>query len=148
MTSVACELQYSVEAEVSRSFAWAWRTDLANWNDPPAEFQLDGPFASGSSGTTKMPGHEPIRWRLREVQPETSFVIDMPLVGAVLTFEWIFERMTARRTRITQRIVLSGDDAPAYVDQVRVTFGAMLEEGMKRIVDAMVTAERSPFGGH
>ena len=48
MKNIACQLEHSVEAEVSSSFAWSWRTDINNWDDPPAQFQLDGPFASGS----------------------------------------------------------------------------------------------------
>ena len=48
MKNIACKLEHSVEAEVTTSFAWSWRTDIKNWDDPPAQFQLDGPFASGS----------------------------------------------------------------------------------------------------
>ena len=56
MNSIAYELEYSVEAEVSLSFAWNWRTDIQNWDDPPAQFRLDGAFACGSWGTTLLPG--------------------------------------------------------------------------------------------
>lgn len=70
-------------------------------------------------------------------------MIDMPLDGAILSFEWVFEPMAHQRTRITQRIVLSGDNATAYADQVRAGFGSTLDEGMTRIADALVTAERS-----
>jgi hypothetical protein len=42
MTNIACQLEHSVEAEVSPAFAWNWRTDIQNWDDPPAQFQLDG----------------------------------------------------------------------------------------------------------
>jgi hypothetical protein len=137
MTNIACQLQHSVEADASWSFAWSWRTNIQNWDDPPAQFQLHGPFADGSWGTTQMPGQEPMRWQIREVLRETSFVIDMPLDRAVLRFEWTFEPMGQHRTRITQRITLSGDNAAAYADQVRTTFGATLDQGMRRIADAM-----------
>jgi hypothetical protein len=147
MTNIACQLQHSVEVEVSCSFAWTWRTNVANWDDPPAQFQLHGGFASGSWGSTKMPGQEPIRWQLREVRPQQSFVIDMSLDGAILSFEWVFEPMAHHRTRITQRILLSGDKAAAYADQVLAGFGPTLDEGMKRIADALVTAERSKKAG-
>jgi hypothetical protein len=143
MTNIACQLQHSVEVEVSCSFAWAWRTNVANWDDPPAEFQLDGGFASGSWGTTKIPGQDPIHWQIRQVQPEQSFVIDMSLDGAVLSFEWVFEPMAQHRTRITQRIILWGDSAASYDDQVRAGFGSTLAEGMRRIADSLLTAERS-----
>lgn len=147
MTNIACQLQHSVEVEVSCSFAWTWRTNVANWDDPPAQFQLHGAFDSGTWGTTKMPGQEPIRWQLREVRPEQFFVIDMSLDGAILAFEWVFEPTAEHRTRITQRIVLSGEHATAYADQVRDGFGSTLAEGMKRIANALVTAERSKAGG-
>jgi len=143
MTKIALQLEHSVEAEVSPSFAWSWRTDVRNWVDPPAEFQLDGPFASGSWGVTRFPGQEPLRWQVRDVRPQTSFVIDMPLAGAVLSFEWSFEPLTNHRTRITQRIVLSGDNATEYADQVRSGFGSALDDGMRRIADEMLRAERS-----
>jgi hypothetical protein len=146
MKNVALQLEESVEAEVSPSFAWNWRTDIKNWDDPPAHFQLDGPFASGSWGTTLLPGQVPLRWHIRDVQPGTSFVIDMPLDRAVLSFQWLFDAVSDRRTRITQRIVLSGDNAAAYTKHVQASFGATLRDGMKRIADAMARAARSTEG--
>jgi hypothetical protein len=147
MTSIALELEHSVEVDVSLSFAWNWRTDIKNWVDPPAQFQLDGPFASGSWGMTRVPGQDPLRWQLRDVRPTTAFVIDMPLDGAVLSFEWDFEPASNHGTRMTQRIVLSGTNASAYLNQVRAGFGSTLEDGMRRIADALVRAERSIRGG-
>ena len=146
MTNIACQLEESVEADVSLSFAWSWRTDVKNWDDPPAQFQLDGPFDGGSWGTTLFPGQEPLRWQIREVRPGTAFIIDMPLDRAVLSFEWWFDAVSNRRTRITQRIVLAGDNATAYANQVQASFGSTLPDGMKRIANAMARAERSTEG--
>jgi|SRR5215467_6551116 len=143
MNSIAYELEYSVEAEVSLSFAWNWRTDIQNWDDPPAQFRLDGPSASGSWGTTLVPRQEPLRWQIRDVQPRVSFNIEMPLDGAMMTFQWLFDAVSNHRTRITQRIVLSGDNAMAYVKQVQAGFESNLSNGMKRIADAMAKAECS-----
>ena len=50
------ECERSVEVDVPVAFAWAHMTDIRNWNDPPAEFTLDGPFVDGSRGSTQMPG--------------------------------------------------------------------------------------------
>ncbi|HMF61836.1 MAG TPA: SRPBCC family protein [Vicinamibacterales bacterium] len=144
MNSNPCELEFSVDVDVSSSFAWEWRTDVKNWDDPPARFDLDGPFAAGSSGTTLLPGQEPLHWRIREVQPGRSFTITMTLPDdAVLAFEWRFNAVSDSRTRMTQRIVLSGDNADAYAAQVRDGFGSTLADGMKRIADAMARAARS-----
>jgi len=38
MKNIACQLEHSVEAEVSPSFAWSWRTDIKNWDDRPPNF--------------------------------------------------------------------------------------------------------------
>jgi len=143
MKNIACRLEHSVEAEVGLSFAWNWRTDIKTWDDPPARFQLDGPFASGSWGTTLLPGQEPLRWQIRDVRPGAAFIIEVPLDKAAMCFEWSFEALSDRRTRITQRIVLWGANANAYVNQVQAGFGSSLADGMKRIADALERAERS-----
>jgi len=140
---LACQLEHSVEAEVSPAFAWNWRPALKTCDDPPAQIQLEGPFVPGSWGTTRFPGQEPIRWQIHDVRPGVSFVVEMPLDRAVLSFEWVFDAVSNHRTRITQRIVLRGDNAAAYADHVRTVFGATLSDGMKRIADALVKAESS-----
>ena len=137
MTNVACQLEHSIDVEVSSEFAWGWRTDIRNWDDPPAEFQLEGPFASGSWGLTLLPGQEPLRWQILNVRTGKAFTIAMPLDDALISFEWLFQAVSSRQTRITQRITLSGNNARVYVDQVQAGFGATLANGMERIADAM-----------
>jgi hypothetical protein len=56
MDEIAYQLQHSVEVEASLDFVWAWQTDVRNWDDPPAQFQLDGPFTAGASGSTMLSG--------------------------------------------------------------------------------------------
>ena len=102
MHDIIYEVEHSVEVRVSPAFAWDWRTDVKNWDDPPAQFQLDGPFATGSWGTTRLPGQEePLRWQIRDVRPGRSFVIDMRLDGATLSFEWRFDAVSDRHTRLS-----------------------------------------------
>jgi hypothetical protein len=145
---IACQLEHSVEADVSLLFAWNWRTDIKTWDDPPARFQLDGPFADGSWGTTLFPGREPVRWHIRDVRPGAALIIEMPLDGAAMSFEWLFDAVSNHRTRITQRIFLWGESAHTYVNQVQAGFGSTLSDGMKRIADALERAERSTAGGN
>jgi hypothetical protein len=137
---VTALLSHSVEVQVSRAFAWQYRTDVSKWNDPPAVFTLDGPFEAGSRGTTLIPGQAPMQWRVGEVRPGEQFAIEMPLDGAMLAFEWRFEELSAQRTRMTQSIVLSGDRAAAYAPQVEAGFGATLADGMRRIAAEMEAA--------
>jgi hypothetical protein len=142
MSGIALHLEYSIEAEVSPEFAWKYRTDIATWNDPPARFVLDGPFIAGTRGTTFLPGQEPVRWSIGEVRPAKSFVLEMQLGRALLIFEWCFEALSEQRTRMTQKIVLSGDNAATYAEQVEAGFSPGLADGMRRIATEMAAAER------
>ena len=142
MSEIALQLAYSVEADVSPAFAWRFRTDVANWSDPPARFALEGPFEVGSCGTTLLPDQEPLHWRIRDVRPGRSFVLELQLDRAMLTFEWRFDDLPGDRTKLTQRIVLSGDNAGAYAEQVEVGFGPSLPDGMRRVATEMAAAEK------
>jgi hypothetical protein len=146
MNDIACALEHSIEVAVTPAFVWDWRTDVRNWDDPPATFTLEGPFTVGSWGTTLFPEGEPLRWQIREVWPGRSFIIDMPLDGATLSFEWRFDGLSERRTKITQRILLSGENAASYAAQVQAGFGSTLPDGMKRIAAALVAAEAATRG--
>src|SRR3954451_23769859 len=95
MTSeIALRLECSVEADVPPEFAWQFRTEVSNWNDPPARFTLDGPFEAGSFGTTELPGQTPLRWQIKEVRSCKSFLIEMQLDRAMLVFEWKFDELS------------------------------------------------------
>ena len=141
MSEIALQLECSVEADVSPAFAWQFRTEVSNWNDPPAQFALDGPFEAGSQGTTQLPGQEVLHWRICDVRQGESFVTEMQLDRATLTFEWYFDGVSENRTKLTQRIVLSGDNAGAYAGQVEAAFGPNLLGGMERIATEMLAAQ-------
>jgi hypothetical protein len=130
-----------VEVEASLDFVWAWQTDIRNWDDPPARFHLDGPFVAGTSGSTILPEQRSIAWRIREAHPPSGYIIDMPLDRATCSFEWQFDRLSERRTKLTQRIVLWGANAEVYVPEVRAGFGSTLAAGMERIARAIVKAD-------
>ena len=136
MTLAAWEMERSVEIAASRSFAWGFMSNVSNWDDPPAEFHLDGPFAAGAEGYTRFPGQPAQPWCLSAVQPEEFYTLELALSGATLAFTWRFDTREGRTT-LTQRVELSGESAPGYVDQVRSVFGANLESGMKRVAQAI-----------
>src|ERR1700722_11842649 len=110
MSEIAWQLEHSVEADVSPTFAWNFMSDVKNWDDPPAEFTLAGPFAAGSRGTTQIPGQPPMRWHLREVEPGAFYAVEAQLDRALLSFEWRFESASDGRTLLRQRITLAGDN--------------------------------------
>jgi Polyketide cyclase / dehydrase and lipid transport len=146
---VAWECQRSVEADVPVSFAWQFMADLRNWNDPPAEFTLDGPFANGSRGTTRMPGRPPASWTLRDVEPGRGYTIEGGsfLERAQFLVYWRFEPAPDGRTTLTQRMELRGENAAAYVADISAAFEPNLEPGMRRIAGLMQAALRSRYSG-
>ena len=103
----------------------------------PAEFKLAGPFATGSRGTTLVPGQEPRHWKIREVRAGESYTVEFPLDGATMSFEWKFEGVADGGTRLTQRVMLAGKNAAAYLEQVRPAFTASLAPGMEKIAAAI-----------
>jgi hypothetical protein len=138
----AWECERSVDAEVPIAYAWHYMTDVGNWSDPPAEFSLEGPFAGGSRGTTTMPGQPAASWTIRDVEPGRAYTLEGGsfLDRAVLLFHWRFDALSARRTRLTQRIELSGENAATYINEIRAGFEPNLEPGLRRIAQAMARA--------
>ena len=140
MSEPAWEFQYSIECNATRQFAWRFWTDIANWNDPPAKFDLDGPFQTGARLTTTLPG-ETLYSVIRDLQPEREATIEMQLADAILSFHWKFEKLTADRTQITQRLVLSGANAKSFVAQA-TAMEASVPDGMKKVAAAIERAQR------
>jgi predicted kinase len=135
----AWHCECAVDVDVPVQSAWAFMSDVRNWNDPPAEFTLDGAFAAGASGTTRMPGQPPASWTIRDVDPGNAYTIEGGsfLDRARLFFHWRFAALSDRQTRLTQRIELCGENAAAYVADVRSGFEPNLEPGMRRIAALM-----------
>ena len=67
-------------------------------------------------------------------------MLETDLDGATLSFEWLFAVVSVSRAKLTQRIVLSGDDTAKHVAAVRDAFGPNLAAGMERIAAAIAAA--------
>src|SRR5579859_1721604 len=137
MSDIAWAIEHSTEANAPSAFSWKYMTDVKNWDDPPAEFHLQGPFAAGSLGTTEIPGQVPRRWRLRDVNPSESYTIQIDIEGAVILCRWMFSELPDGRSRLTQHITLEGEKSASYKDDVERAFSAGLAPGMRRIADAI-----------
>lgn len=133
------QCQCSIDVDVPVSFAWGYMTDIRNWDDPPAEFSLDGAFIEGTRGMTQMPGRPPVLWTIRDVEPGRAYTIECGsfLEGAVLLVHWRFDPLSERTARLTQRMELLGEKAVAYVDDIKSAFEPNLEPGIRRIAQSM-----------
>ena len=138
--AAAWEMTHSVETDAPPNAAWKYWTNIENWIDPPAAFELDGPFVEGARGITRIPDQSPMHWVIREMQPPEKATIETQLDGARLSFEWRFAGLADGRTRLTQHVELWGENAAVYVAQLDSILRVTLPEGMKKIADRMASA--------
>ena len=146
MSSIAWQMEYTVETNASVEFAWKYWSNVANWNDPPAKFELDRPFADGARGTTWVPGQAPLHWLVRDVAAPNAATIELGLDGAMLRFAWRLEAVAAERTRLVQHIVLSGEKADMYVGHVECGFGGNMGDGMNKLAKLIENAYANVAG--
>jgi hypothetical protein len=143
MSTPLWEFQYSIEADGHPEFAWQFWTNIANWRElePGIEFEVDGPFAPGTRGCTRMPGQEPRHWLIHAVDLGRSCTQEMSLPGASFMVSMRFEEVVRGRTRTTQRLWLDGEGAEALLDGVRL-FETTTPDGLKRIAAVIERARR------
>jgi hypothetical protein len=131
-------VSHSIDVDVDQMFAWAFWTNITNWDDPPATFTLNGPFAAGSTGKTLIPGSPSIDWTVLHAHDGRA-TLEIPLEGTALRFAWTFDPLGGSRTRLTQRVTLSGTKAEAYLADTRAAF-SRIAGGMARLATGMVAA--------
>jgi Polyketide cyclase / dehydrase and lipid transport len=116
----------SVETDVSPTAIWSLYEDVETWPrwDAQAErVTRDGPFATGSSGTLKFRGQDPLHYRLTKVEPLREFVDETALGDIVV--------------RVSHRL------EPVAEDRLRVTYAAQVDgpPGRAEELGALITAD-------
>ena len=133
------EFRHSVIADANRQTVWEFISNIDNFarieGDAVESMTLDGPFQTGTKGTTKMRGQEPMYWRLAEVEPPERATHEMELSGAVVRFIWTYEELSDGRTRLTQHIVLEGPGAETYVPFMEEHFVGNIPKGMEKLAE-------------
>ena len=93
-------------------------------------------------GNNPFPRTRATALQIREVRPGVAFIIEMPIDAPVLLFEWLFDAASNDRTRIMQRVVRSGANATADVNQVETSLGSNLPDAVARIAATTAKAAR------
>ena len=108
------EYEYSLETSADRGALWHHWADMAawpQWNDGIETIDVDGPFAVGTTFIMTPPGDEPIRMRLVEIEPGTSFTDEMDAGDFVVRTEHRLEPAAGGLTRIVYRTQITGEAA-------------------------------------
>lgn len=108
---VEWDCEHAVSTKAGRELAWRYWSDMANHArmEPGVErIELDGPFATGTTGRTIGPGYQQA-WQLIDVVEGRHFAItgQTPDGAGALRFAWNFDD-EGRGTRLTQRIRAAG----------------------------------------
>jgi len=129
--------EHSVDCGVSPAFAWAFWTDVRNSriDSDVVAVEIDGEFASGTSGRTVTRSSGTVQWRLAEVEPGRA-VFEFPHDGGIARFAWTFEPI-AGGVRMTQRASIEGPQA---------SFGSMLEAGIPAGMQTLCAAMTKAAG--
>jgi hypothetical protein len=110
------KFEYSINCPVNKDFAWRFWTDVANWAkvDPAVEsVEMEGPFASGTSGVTHIRGAAPAAWKLIDVKDGESANIEITAPGAAVHFHWVSgEESAAGNALLTQQVSLTVNALP------------------------------------
>ena len=144
MNNPAWQFEHSAEAAVPRWFAWEFWSDVSNWERIEGAgvewIRLEGPFARGAIGATKMPGQDPQRWVISHLEVGRSATIEMSLVGAIFSIETRFEALDQGHTLINQHMTLNGERADEYVAATSI-FEMSAPQGLAKLVAAMESAK-------
>jgi hypothetical protein len=106
------EYEYSHQTSADAAALWRHWADMAawpQWNDGIETIDVEGPFAVGTVFTMTPPGDEPIRMRLVEIEPGSSFTDEMDAGDFVVRTEHRLE--PGGLTRIVYRTQITGEAA-------------------------------------
>ena len=108
------EYEYRLETSAGPDALWHHWADMAawpQWNDGIETIDVDGPFAVGTTFIMTPPRDEPIRMRLVEIEPGTSFTDEMDAGDFVVRTEHRLEPAASGLTRIVYRTQITGEAA-------------------------------------
>jgi hypothetical protein len=107
---------YTTEADVDAEAIWSLYEDVTTWPqwDADAEWVTrEGPFASGTTGSMKFKGQEPLRYSLAKVDPGREFVDETPLGDLVVRVSHLLEPLGPDRVRVTYTAEIDGPEDQA-----------------------------------
>jgi Polyketide cyclase / dehydrase and lipid transport len=132
---------HTVETDATAEAIWALYEDVETWPLWDADAELitrDGPFATGSTGTMKFRGQDPLPYRLTKVEPLREFVDETPVGEIVVRVSHRLEPVGPGRLRVTYAAELTGpadqtgELGPAITDDFPRTMESLIALAKQR----------------
>jgi len=138
----------SVETVAAPDVVFAVLRDVARWsewNQGVERIDLDGPFATGTSGVMVIPGQAPLGFRLPWVGEDQGFEDETPLadMDVVVRVRHSLQPLASGGTRITYRATVEGRDAVTFGREIGLAVTADFPDVMAalaRRAEARVSA--------
>ena len=102
---------HTVETDVPPTAIWSLYEDVEPWPSGDAQAERvtrDGSFATGSSGTLKFRGQDPLCYRLTKVEPLREFVDETAVGDIVVRVSHGLEPVAGGRLRLTYAAEVDG----------------------------------------
>jgi hypothetical protein len=138
--------EHSAEATATSEAIWSCYQDVATWpewNAAVGTIELDGPFATGTTGRLSPPDQGPLPFRIVEATENSGYVSETEIAETVTL------RSTNRlaplpdgRTRIHLRVDLVGPAAEHFGK----SFGPQLTAGVPKTVETLARRAEAVAG--
>ena len=131
---------HSITTHATPDALWALYADPTTWPtwDPDAELiTLDGPFATGSGGTMKFTGQDPLRYTLADVEPGRRFTDVTSVPGATIRFGHRIEPL-AQGVRLTHELEIEAEEP--FAQQLGAMISADIPDSMARLAQLATEA--------
>ena len=135
-------VEHSVTTSAPAHEVWLRYQDTdtwPEWNAAVGAVRLDGPFATGTTGTLAPPDQEPLPFTLVSVTVDVGYVSETAIADTVsLRTSAALTPLEDGGTRITHRVDLVGPAADFFAQ----SFGPALTAGLPKTVAALAEAAR------
>ena len=130
---MAFSFSHTIETQATPAALWALYADPDTWPtwDPDAErVTLDGPFATGSGGTMKFTGQDPLAYELVDVVEHETFTDVTSVPGATIRFGHRLEPL-AQGVRLTHELEIEAEEP--FAQQLGTMISADIPDSMTRL---------------
>ena len=134
------QFEHSLECKASKSFVWSFWSDVSNWERLEGNavewIRLEGPFETGSQGTTKVAGQEPRYWTIAHCEPGESGTIEAEIGLTTFYTRLQLSALSDDLTLLTQRMWLEGEANSELVAGMKM-FEENAPAGLKKMVEVI-----------